>query len=306
MSALETLTARARARRARVLLVSGGEPVRAAVAAKLASDGFGAVTVIGEGGVRPGEDDRLSAVAAKLRDRWPERVRDGIHALDLAAEPILFAAGLVLSGEAEICIAGASLPTPAVEDAFRWILGPTRATAGRGSIRYVLTSDDRLLTTVTPDTAGPLDARGLAGLALAAANHRGRALGDHPRVAFLVPPPSQDASHADAELALAEFRALAPGISAGVEWSWGDGSGPTAGGGDGAATGRFRSRPNVLIFPGPVSGHLAHALLRDAGAVRVWGPLFPHDRWAVAGPAEGSDDDIVAVATVAAAGLAGA
>jgi hypothetical protein len=134
-------------------------------------------------------------------------------------------------------------------------------------------------------------------VALAAANHRHRALDDQPRVAFLVPPPALDASHADAEFALAEFRVVAPGIQAGVEWSWA-GTEPASQGP------RFRARPNVLIFPDPVSGHLAHALLRDATAARIWGPLFPDERWAVAGLSDGLlTDDIVAVATLAAAGI---
>ena len=297
VSGLEQVVERARAHPARVVLVAGGDPAVGRAAELLSAAAGAAVTVVGDGGIVPADDPRLGRIAALLRDRWPERVRDGIHALDLAADPLLFAAGLLLSGEAAICVAAGSTPPDAVEDGYRWILGADRATMGRGAIRYVVAADGRLLTTGTPDTAGPLDAKGVAQLALMAARHRGRAVGDEPRVAFLVPPPSVDASHADAEVAVAELRSLAPGLAGSVEWSWPavDGPGP-----------RFRTRPNVLILPDPISGHLAHALLRDAGRVQVWGPLFPADRWAVAGISEGSSaEDIAAVATVAAAGLAG-
>jgi hypothetical protein len=55
-----------------------------------------------------------------------------------------------------------------------------------------------------------------------------------------------------------------------------------------------------------VSGHLAHGLLREAAGSRLLGPLFADDRWAVAGFGDGAGtEDIVAVATVAAAGLRG-
>ncbi len=299
MSGLEQLTERARAHHARVVLVPGLDETAAGTADRIAAEAGATVTVLGDGGLAPVNDPRLGKLAGLLRDRWPERVRDGIHALDLAAEPLLFAVGLLLGGEADVCVAAGNTPPDAVEDAYRWMLGPERAVQGRGSIRYLVTAEGRLLTTATPDTAGPLDAKGVARLALMAAGHRGRAVGDEPRVAFLVPPPTVDASHADAELAVAELKALAPGMAASVEWNW-----PAA---EGAGTGpRFRSRPNVLILPDPISGHLAHALLRDAGKVRVWGPLFPADRWVVAGAPEGSSpEDIAAVATVAAAGLAG-
>lgn len=300
MTALGAVLERARAGRPGLVLVSDGDPDPGPVAERLAREGLGPTVVLGPGGLRPADDPRLPTVAVRLRERWPERVRDGIHALDLAAEPLLFAAGLVLTGEARLLLAGRGIPADAVEDVFRWILGAERASRGRGAVRYVLAADDRLLTTVAPDTAGPLDTRELAQLALAAATHRGRAVGDQPRVAFLVPPPAQDASHADAELAVSELRALAPGVAASVEWDWaGSVPGPETGAGP-----RFRQRPNVLIFPDPVSGHLAHGLLRDAAGARILGPLLPEERWAVAGLAEASGiDDIVAVAAVAAAGL---
>jgi len=298
-SALEELLTRARGGRHHVALIGAESDHLSEIAARLEQSGVGRVTAIGGDGLVPSTDGRLGAVAGHLRDRWPERVRDGIHALDLAADPLLFGAGLLLAGEADVLLAASGVPDDLVEDAFRWLLGPERERKGRGSMTYILAGPERLITTATPDTAGPLDAAGVAQLALAAANHRRQAVADNPRVGFLVPPPAQDASHADAEIALAEFKTIAPGIQASVEWAWAQGNGHS--------TGRFRTGPNILIFPDPVSGHLAHEFLRDAAESRVIGPLFPGDRWAVVGLGAGSEaDDIVAVASVAAAGLRGA
>ncbi len=298
MTTLAQVLDRARARPSRIVLVSGGEGTMPETALRLTREGFGQVTVIGEGGVIPSEDKRLGAIASVLRERWSERVRDGIHALDLAADPLLFTAGLVARGEFDVCLAGPATPIDGLEEAVRWVAGPDRANLPGGSVGYLETHDQRLLALVTPDTAGPVNSKGLARLALMAANHRTRVVGEPPRVAFLVAPPAMDASHADAELALAEFTAIAPGVAAAVEWSW-----PTSQGDD--PGGRFRTRPNVLIFPDATSGHLAQLVLRDASGQQTWGPLFPGERWGFVGVEEGAEvSDLIARAALAAAGLA--
>ena len=46
-------------------------------------------------------------IAKFLRERRPDRIRDGVHALDMAAEPVNFGAALVALGEADGCVAGA-------------------------------------------------------------------------------------------------------------------------------------------------------------------------------------------------------
>lgn len=300
MTATDQVTARAVSRGGRIVMVSQGDGSIEAAAADLQQRGLSAVSVVGPGGIDPARDPRLGAVASVLRDCWPERVRDGIHALDLAANPLLFAAGLTARGDVDVCLCGTAVPLDALEEAARWVTGPDRAGKGRGQINYLRTADGRLLTLVVPDSAGPLDARGVAALAVAAAGHRGRVLGDTPRIGLLVAPPTQDASHADAELALTELRALAPGLAASVEWGW-------AVLGDDTDPGRFRTSPNVLIFPDPVSGHLAQVLLRDATGFRAMGPLFPGGRWTLAGVPEGATPaEIASVAVLAVAGLAGA
>lgn len=298
MSGLDAVMERARRRSARIGLIGQGDGSVEAAAAEVTRLGLGTPTIFGPGGVDPSSDRRLSKVAQALRDRWPERVRDGIHALDLAAHPLLFAAGLTAAGELDVLIGGTAVPIDAMEEAARWVMGPDRAVQCRGNLGYFSSLDGRLVTMVMPDSAGPLDAKGIARLALTAANHRGAAAGDQPVAGFLVAPPSQDASHADAELALAELRLLAPGISASVEWNWAQVA---------PDQGRFRSGPNVLIFPNQVAGHLAQVVLRDAAGLRVWGPLFPGGTWTLGGVPDLADQsDIVAVIALAAAGTAAA
>lgn len=298
MSPLDAVMEQARRRSARIGLIGQGDGSIEAAGADVVKRGLGSVTVFGPGGIEPTTDPRLPKAAQALRERWPERVRDGIHALDLAAHPLLFAAGLTAAGELDVVIGGTAVPIDAMEEAARWVMGPDRAIQCRGSLGSFATVDGRLVTLVMPDSAGPLDATGVARLALTAANHRGQAVGDKPVVGFLVPPPSQDASHADAELALAELRLLAPALSASVEWNWAP---------PGRDPGRFQSGPNVLIFPNQVAGHLAQVILRDAAGLRVWGPLFPGGTWTLGGVPDGADpSDIVAVIALAAAGTSAA
>ena len=64
----------------------------AGLGAAAASLGLGALEILGPEATRA-RDPRHGAVAELLRSRKPERVRDGIHALDLAADPVRFAAG---------------------------------------------------------------------------------------------------------------------------------------------------------------------------------------------------------------------
>ncbi|MHB1329992.1 MAG: hypothetical protein ACYC2K_17470 [Gemmatimonadales bacterium] len=299
MTSLESVFARAAERRGRLVMIDQEDGSIERAAELLREKGVDSVTLVGQAGIDPATDPRLGEIAGILRDCWPERVRDGIHALDLAAHPLLFAAGLTALGHADVCLAGTAVPMDAVEEAARWILGPDRNRV-RGHLAYLLTMDDRLSTLAIPDSAGPLDARAMAELVMTAAGHRTRVVGDQPRVGFLVPPPSQDASHADAEVALNELRTLAPGIAASVEWGWTTQS-------EGTESGRFRSGPNVLIFPDPVSGHVAQLVLRDTVGRKAWGPLFPGGRWTLAGVPEGaSPSDIVAVAALALAGGSGA
>ena len=77
----------------------------------------------------PREDPRVSQVAQHLRERRPDRVNDAIHAIDLANDPLRFAASLVALGEADGCVAGAAHTTADVLRAALWAIGPAPASA---------------------------------------------------------------------------------------------------------------------------------------------------------------------------------
>ena len=259
------------------------------------------VLLVGGPGLRPDEDSRVAAVAGLLRERAPERVRDGIHALDLASDPLQFALGLVVLGDVKAAVVGPSASGPALEDAARWILGLEEEPGPLPALSYLATADDRLLTVAAPGGRGPAAPRTLAELAVRAAEHRSRVLDDPPRVGILLPSTDTPLEETGEQI-LAELAAIGPGIPASIDREVRLGPVP----GPGSPEARFRGRANILIFPDPASGHIACGFAREFGRVRVLGPIYLGAEGAVAGLSESADaDDIVAAAALAALGRTG-
>src|SRR4029077_2973764 len=77
----------------------------------------------GARGGEPEHDPRLQRVANHLRSRRPDKIRDGVHALEIASEPLNFGAGLVALGEADGCLGGALCATADVIRAALWAIG---------------------------------------------------------------------------------------------------------------------------------------------------------------------------------------
>ncbi|HEY9507798.1 MAG TPA: phosphate acyltransferase, partial [Gemmatimonadales bacterium] len=87
MSFRDELLARAAKRRARIVLCEGEDPRVRAAAERLERDRIVQPILLGGGGLAPSRDKRLNRIAAYLRERRPDRIRDGVHALDVATDP---------------------------------------------------------------------------------------------------------------------------------------------------------------------------------------------------------------------------
>jgi phosphotransacetylase len=275
---LAPILERARGSRSRIVIAAGNTALGAAAE----SLGLGALEILGPEETRA-RDPRHGAVAELLRSRKPERVRDGIHALDLAADPVRFAAGLVALGEADAMVAGPGMSARTLAEAAEWTLPPPRDGQAVRAVHWLVLPDGPLVALADCQLAGRLDPgeRVATGAAAAAAHAR---LGDGlPRVAFLAGPDDDSP-----ESVVAGFAAIRPGIPVTADRRV-----------------RLREGANVLIFPGGESGHLALRTARDLSGALLLGPLLVGLPGVIAGVAEDADFDEMA-GTIALAALVAA
>lgn len=301
MSFRARLLERAARLNARVVLCEGGDPRVSQAAERLRSQRIVEPIVLGGSGLDPAKDPRLGRIAEYLRERRPERVRDGVHALDLAADPLHFGAALVALGEADGCVAGAACTTGDVVRAALWAIGTAPGVSLVSSSFYMVLPNDAVLTftdcAVVPEpTPGQL-----AEIALAAARDRSRLVGDSPRVAFLSYSTKGSAGGphvARVQEAAAHFQQLAPNIQSDGELQ--ADAALNADVGERKAPGSsVAGKANVLVFPDLDAGNIGYKLTQWLGGASAIGPILQGLARPMADLSRGATpDDIVEVAAM--------
>jgi len=315
-SFLEALLERAcRAHRRLVLSEGDDERVREA-ARSLATSHLAEVTLVGGEAAAgwamreapfvsvrtPASDPSLDAVADLLASRKPDKVPDRSAGLELARDPLRFAAGLVALGEADATVGGAAHATADVLRAALWAVGPAAGIRTVSSCFYMVTPAAGVLTFADCGVVQYPTAEQLAEIAVAAARDRRRVVGDEPVVAFLSHSTrgSAEGDSIDRVRSAVElFRALEPGIPADGELQ-GDAALVPAIAAQKAPGSTAAGRANVLIFPDLDSGNIAYKLVQRIAQARALGPIVQGLRRPCSDLSRGATaDDIVLVSAIA-------
>ncbi|HSJ75869.1 MAG TPA: phosphate acyltransferase, partial [Gemmatimonadales bacterium] len=260
--------------------------------------------VLGGDGLDPAKDRRLGKIAQFLRERRPDRIRDGVHALDVAADPVNFGAALVALGEADGCVAGAVYATGEVVRAALWAIGTAPGMSLVSSSFYMVLSGSETVLTFTDCAVVPEPTPGqLAEIALAAARDRHRLVGDSPRVAFLSYSTKGSAGGphvARVQEAAAHFQQLAPNIVCDGELQADAALSPEVG--ERKAPGSpIAGRANVLVFPDLDAGNIGYKLVQRIGGAVAIGPILQGLARPMADLSRGATaDDIVEVTAMVA------
>ncbi|HET6837076.1 MAG TPA: phosphotransacetylase [Gemmatimonadales bacterium] len=304
MSFRTQLLQRAARRNARVVLCEGTDSRVQTAVERLRADKVVQPIVLGGDGLDPAKDKRLGRIAQFLRERRPDRIRDGVHALDVAADPVNFGAALVALGEADGCVAGAVCPTGDVVRAALWAIGTAPGVSLVSSSFYMVLSGGDTVLTFTDCAVVPEPTPGqLAEIALSAARDRSRLIGDSPRVAFLSysSKGSAEGPHvARVQEAAAHFHQLAPNILSDGELQ-ADAALSQEVGERKAPGSPVAGRANVLVFPDLDAGNIGYKLVQRLGGAVAIGPILQGLARPMADLSRGATpDDIVEVTAMVA------
>lgn len=302
MTFRDELRARAAGLGARIVFPEGTEPRIEAAAAILVRLGIATPILLGPGRCEPLSDRRLHSVGEHLRRRRPEHVRDGVHALDLATDPLRFGASLVALGEADGCVAGVLAPTADVVRAALWAIGLSPGQSSVSAAMYLGVAD-RVLTYVDIAVVPTPAPEQMAHAALAAAIDRRALVGDEPIVAFLSYSTAGSASGAEVERvreATARFRAIAPGVVADGELQV-DAALVPAVAARKCPDSPVAGRANILVFPDLDAANIAYKLTERLAGATAAGPLLQGLALPMSDLSRGAEpDDIVDVAAMVA------
>lgn len=296
---LGALRARARARPRRVVLPEADDPrVQEAVAEAVADRLFAPILVgppaeladalrragvdVGRVGIVDPEDpERRARLAARLAELRRKRGASVDDVAERVRDPLVQAALMVESAEADGGVAGAVRTTADVLRAALGVIGLAPGIRTLSSSFFMVFDADhrigaRVLTFTDAGVVPAPDAEQLAGIATAAARAHAAVVGEEPRVAFLSYSTKGSAEGASVTLArdaLARFRETTPDVDADGELQ-GDAALVPAVAARKAPSSEVAGRANVLVFPDLAAANIAYKLVQHLGGAHALGPIL--------------------------------
>ena len=298
---LDQLRARARQRNARIVLPETHDQRSHSAREQIEQLGLGQVIWVPD----PATDARFDEVAAHVLARRQHKGVTADQARALAAQPLVFGAGLVALGHADCGVSGAAHATADVIRAGLICLGTAPAIPLVSSM-FLLVRGEEVLSFADCGVIPDPDAQQLVHIANAtAANHR-LFTGQEPRVAFLSFSTRGSADHPKVDkmrTAGERFRAVCPDVIADGELQFDAAYVPEVAQRK-SPDSKLAGRANVLIFPDLDAGNIAYKLAERLAGFAAYGPLLQGfaKPWLDLSRCC-SDRDIVGVATIASAML---
>ena len=268
---LDQLRDRARTRRARIVLPETTDPRTVEARRILERDRLCEVIWVDD----PRQDPRLDEVAALLYHRRKHKGLDEVKALELAAQPVMFGAGLLALGHADAGVTGAAHATADVIRAGLFCLG-TATGIPLVSSMFLLVRGDEVLSFADCGVVPDPDPDQLVHIANATAQNHHRFTGDAPRVAFLSFSTRGSAEHtkvSKVRAAAEKFRAAHPGIASDGELQF-DAAYVPAVAQRKCKDSPLQGRANVFVFPDLDAGNLAYKITERLGGFQAFGPLL--------------------------------
>jgi phosphate acetyltransferase len=268
---LAQLRTRAKARRARIVLPETGDPRTVAARDLLLRDGLCDVVWVDD----PARDPRLPEVARLLHERRKHKGLDEVQARALAAQPVMFGAGLVALGHADAGVTGAAHATADVIRAGLFCIG-TAAAIPLVSSMFLMVRGSEVLSFADCGVVPDPDIDQLVHIAAATADNHRRFTGEQPRVAFLSFSTRGSASHEKVDkmrTAAARFRERHPAIASDGELQF-DAAYVPAVAARKCADSPLQGRGNVFLFPDLDAGNIAYKLTERIAGFQAFGPLL--------------------------------
>jgi len=291
---------RAAAQPRRIVFPEGDDPRTVEAVARLQQAGLVRPVVLGDGArVRAGlaehgadpqqievvdhrNDACLLEFAATLAERRSSKGWTEATARDHLANPLVFGAMLVATGDVQGSVAGAMSTTGDVIRAAIWCVGLAPGITTISSAFYMVvppfrgTEGPEVLTFTDAAVVPDPDARQLADIAAAAARARKSIVGDEPRVAFLsfsTRGSAESPSVQKVRDAVALFRTEHPEIAADGEFQ-ADSALIRSVGVRKAPDSAIAGQANVLVFPNLDAGNIGYKLVQRLAHADAIGPIL--------------------------------